>query len=45
MAPQRVPGRMFKVEVFYTPEPERDYVQAAIRTTIQVGDRVIGRER
>lgn len=32
----RVPGRMFKVEVFYTPEPERDYVQAAIRTTIQV---------
>jgi HrpA-like RNA helicase len=27
---------MFKVEVFYTPEPERDYVQAAIRTTLQV---------
>ena len=33
---QRVPGRMFKVEIFYTPEPERDYVQAAVRTTIQV---------
>ncbi|GAB5029941.1 pre-mrna-splicing factor atp-dependent rna helicase-like [Nannochloropsis oceanica] len=32
----RVPGRMFKVEVFYTPEPERDYVQAAIRTTLQI---------
>lgn len=34
---QRVPGRMFSVDIFYTPEPERDYVQAAIRTTIQVG--------
>lgn len=34
---QRVPGRMFKVDIFYTPEPERDYVQAAIRTTTQVG--------
>ncbi|TFJ87523.1 hypothetical protein NSK_000874 [Nannochloropsis salina CCMP1776] len=32
----RVPGRMFKVEVFYTPEPERDYVQAAIRTALQI---------
>jgi hypothetical protein len=31
-----VPGRMFKVDIFYTPEPERDYVQAAIRTTTQV---------
>jgi len=33
---QRVPGRMYKVDIFYTPEPERDYVKAAIRTTIQV---------
>lgn len=29
-----VPGRMFPVEVFYTPEPEKDYLIAAIRTVI-----------
>jgi len=32
----KVPGRMFSVEMFYTPEPERDYLEAAIRTVIQI---------
>jgi len=32
----KVPGRMHKVEVFYTPEPERDYLEASIRTVIQI---------
>eukprot|EP01126_Amoeba_proteus_P049345 TRINITY_DN5769_c0_g1_i10.p1 TRINITY_DN5769_c0_g1~~TRINITY_DN5769_c0_g1_i10.p1 ORF type:complete len:704 (-),score=133.96 TRINITY_DN5769_c0_g1_i10:77-2188(-) len=32
----KVPGRMYSVEIFYTPEPERDYLEAAIRTTIQI---------
>lgn len=32
----KIPGRMFDVEVFYTPEPERDYVEAAINTCIQI---------
>jgi HrpA-like RNA helicase len=27
---------MFPVEIFYTPEPERDYLEAAIRTVIQI---------
>ena len=27
-----VPGRLFGVEVFYTPKPEEDYPEAAIRT-------------
>ena len=31
-----VPGRMFPVEIFYTPEPEKDYLIAAIRTVIQI---------
>eukprot|EP01062_Namystynia_karyoxenos_P077738 TRINITY_DN7884_c0_g1_i1.p1 TRINITY_DN7884_c0_g1~~TRINITY_DN7884_c0_g1_i1.p1 ORF type:complete len:771 (+),score=249.75 TRINITY_DN7884_c0_g1_i1:77-2314(+) len=31
-----IPGRLFPVEIFYTPEPERDYVDAAIRTVLQV---------
>jgi hypothetical protein len=31
-----VPGRTFPVEIFYTPEPERDYLAAAIRTVVQV---------
>ncbi|KAF2401518.1 putative pre-mRNA splicing factor RNA helicase [Trichodelitschia bisporula] len=31
-----VPGRTHPVEIFYTPEPERDYVDAAIRTVIQI---------
>lgn len=28
----KVPGRTHPVEIFYTPEPERDYLEAAIRT-------------
>ena len=31
-----VPGRMFPVEIFYTPEPEKDYLVAAIRTVMQI---------
>ncbi|RUO95588.1 P-loop containing nucleoside triphosphate hydrolase protein [Jimgerdemannia flammicorona] len=31
-----VPGRTFPVEIFYTPEPERDYLEAAIRTVMQI---------
>jgi pre-mRNA-splicing factor ATP-dependent RNA helicase DHX15/PRP43 len=31
-----VPGRTHPVEIFYTPEPERDYVEAAIRTVLQI---------
>eukprot|EP00455_Lapot_gusevi_P031021 TRINITY_DN3348_c0_g1_i1.p1 TRINITY_DN3348_c0_g1~~TRINITY_DN3348_c0_g1_i1.p1 ORF type:complete len:738 (-),score=185.03 TRINITY_DN3348_c0_g1_i1:34-2124(-) len=32
----KVPGRLHPVEIFYTPEPERDYVQAALRTVFQI---------
>ncbi|KAF2077570.1 hypothetical protein CYY_001111 [Polysphondylium violaceum] len=32
----KVPGRLHKVEIFYTPEPERDYLDAAIRTVINI---------
>ncbi|KAF7551291.1 hypothetical protein G7046_g7765 [Stylonectria norvegica] len=31
-----VKGRTHPVEIFYTPEPERDYVEAAIRTVLQI---------
>ncbi|KAJ1568992.1 Pre-mRNA-splicing factor ATP-dependent RNA helicase dhx15, partial [Nowakowskiella sp. JEL0078] len=31
-----VPGRTFPVEIFYTPEPEKDYLEAAIRTVLQI---------
>lgn len=31
-----VPGRTHPVEIFYTPEPERDYVDAALRTVLQI---------
>jgi pre-mRNA-splicing factor ATP-dependent RNA helicase DHX15/PRP43 len=31
-----VPGRVFPVEIYYTPEPERDYLEAAVRTTLQI---------
>lgn len=31
-----VPGRTYPVEIFYTPEPEPDYVEAAIRTVLQI---------
>jgi hypothetical protein len=27
---------LFPVEIFYTPEPERDYLEAAIRTVLQI---------
>jgi len=32
----KVPGRTFPVEVFYAAEPERNYVEAAVRTAIQI---------
>jgi pre-mRNA-splicing factor ATP-dependent RNA helicase DHX15/PRP43 len=32
----KVPGRLHPVEIFYTPEPERDYLEAAIRTVVQI---------
>lgn len=32
----QVPGRLFPVEIFYTQEPERDYLEAAIRTVVQI---------
>jgi pre-mRNA-splicing factor ATP-dependent RNA helicase DHX15/PRP43 len=31
-----VPGRTHPVDIFYTPEPERDYVEAALRTVLQI---------
>ena len=31
-----VPGRMYPVEIFYTPEPEKDYLIAAVRTVMQI---------
>ena len=31
-----VPGRTHPVEIFYTMEPERDYVEASIRTVLQI---------
>ena len=31
-----VPGRTFPVEIYYTPEPENDYLEAAIRTALQI---------
>ena len=33
---QSIPGRTHPVEIFYTPEPERDYLEAAIRTVVQI---------
>jgi pre-mRNA-splicing factor ATP-dependent RNA helicase DHX15/PRP43 len=32
----KVPGRTYPVEVFYTQEPEPDYVEAAIRTVLMI---------
>jgi len=32
----RIPGRAFPVEVFFTPAPERDYLEAAVRTVVQI---------
>ena len=31
-----VPGRMFPVEIFYTPKPVTDYLKAAIDTVLQI---------
>lgn len=31
-----VPGRMFPVEILYSPNPEQDYVVAAVRTVIHI---------
>jgi pre-mRNA-splicing factor ATP-dependent RNA helicase DHX15/PRP43 len=32
----KVPGRTFPVEIFYAAQPERNYVEAAVRTTLQI---------
>jgi pre-mRNA-splicing factor ATP-dependent RNA helicase DHX15/PRP43 len=32
----KVPGRTHPVEIFYTAKPERNYVEAAVRTTIHI---------
>jgi pre-mRNA-splicing factor ATP-dependent RNA helicase DHX15/PRP43 len=32
----KVPGRTHPVEIFYTAKPERNYVEAAIRTTVHI---------
>ena len=32
----RVPGRLHPVEVFYTQQPEKDYLEAAVRTCVQI---------
>ena len=33
---QSIPGRTHPVEIFFTPDPERDYIEAAIRTVVQI---------
>uniref|UniRef100_A0A6A7FXD4 RNA helicase n=1 Tax=Hirondellea gigas TaxID=1518452 RepID=A0A6A7FXD4_9CRUS len=32
----KVPGRLHPVEIFYTPEPETDYLESALRTVLQI---------
>jgi len=32
----KVPGRKFNVDVFYTPEPIKDYLEAAVKTVMQI---------
>jgi len=32
----KVPGRLHPVEIFFTQEPEKDYLEAAIRTVVQI---------
>jgi pre-mRNA-splicing factor ATP-dependent RNA helicase DHX15/PRP43 len=32
----KVPGRLHPDEIFYTQEPERDYLEAATRTVVQI---------
>lgn len=31
-----IPGRLFPVEIYYTPQAEQDYVAAAVRTAVQI---------
>ncbi|KAI9323771.1 P-loop containing nucleoside triphosphate hydrolase protein [Dichotomocladium elegans] len=31
-----VPGRTFPVDIYYTPKPESDYLESAIRTVVQI---------
>lgn len=31
-----VPGRMYPVEIFYSAKPETDYLNAAVRTCVQI---------
>ena len=31
-----VPGRMFPVDIYYTQEPEEDYVVASVKTVLQI---------
>ncbi|KAH0461554.1 hypothetical protein IEQ34_009129 [Dendrobium chrysotoxum] len=35
----KVPGRLHPVEIFYTVHPERDYLEAAIRTVVHIHTR------
>jgi len=32
----KIPGRLFPVEVFYTKNPEKDYLEAAVRTVVNI---------
>lgn len=32
----KIPGRQFKVDIFYTPKPEKDYLEAAMRTALHL---------
>lgn len=32
----QVPGRTFPVDIYYTPQPEKDYFEASIRTAMQI---------
>lgn len=31
-----IPGRLHPVEIFYTLDPEKDYMEAAVRTAVQI---------
>jgi pre-mRNA-splicing factor ATP-dependent RNA helicase DHX15/PRP43 len=31
-----IPGRMFPVDVYFSKDPESDYVEAAIRTAVTI---------
>ena len=31
-----IPGRMYPVEIFYTPKPVTDYLKSAIETVLQI---------